>query len=157
MKLPRGIKIGIVAGICAVLTLAVPVIANPGSADDPLITQSYITSVVMPELEDYVKTEVKKQVSGGVSITAERFEVISLSAGEKIICENGTELILRMGSATIIATQKGGLADTTVGVDLANGTQMPSNHLLIVPVADGRGIMAQNDVLVMVKGGFDKQ
>ncbi len=157
MKLPKGIKIGIVAGLCAVLALAVPVVANPGSADDPLITKSYITSVVMPELEDYVKAEVKKQVSGGVSVTAERFEVISLSAGEKIICENGTELILRMGSATIIATQKGGLADTTAGVDLANGTQMPSNHLLIVPVADGRGIMAQNDVLVMVKGGYDKQ
>ncbi|MBQ2891019.1 MAG: hypothetical protein IJE44_05185 [Clostridia bacterium] len=157
MKLPRGIKIGIVAGLCAVMTLAVPVVANPGSADDPLITQSYITSVVMPELEDYVKAEVKKQVSGGVSVTAERFEVISLSAGEKIICENGTELILRMGSATIIATEKGGLADTTAGVDLPNGTQMPSNHLLIVPVADGRGIMAQNDVLVMVKGGYDKQ
>ncbi len=157
MKLPREIKIGIVAGICAVLTLAVPVVANPGSADDPLITQSYITSVVMPELEEYVEAEVKKQVSDGVSVTAERFEVISLSAGEKIICENGTELILRMGSATIIATQKGGLADTTAGVDLADGTQMPSNHLLIVPVADGRGIMAQNDVLVMVKGGFDKQ
>ncbi len=157
MKLPKEIKIGIVAGLCAVLTLAVPVVANPGSADDPLITKSYITSVVMPELEDYVKAEVKKQVSGGVSVTAERFEVISLSAGEKIICENGTELILRMGSATIIATQKGGLADTTAGVDLANGTQMPSNHLLIVPVADGRGIMAQNDVLVMVKGGYEKQ
>ena len=157
MKLPKGIKIGIVAGLCAVLILAVPVVANPGSADDPLITKSYITSVVMPELEDYVKAEVKKQVSGGVSVTAEHFEVISLSAGEKIICENGTELILRMGSATIIATQKGGLADTTAGVDLANGTQMPSNHLLIVPVADGRGVMAQNDVLVMVKGGYEKQ
>ena len=157
MKLPREIKIGVVAGLCAVLTLAVPVVANPGSADDPLITKSYITSVVMPELEDYVKAEVKKQVSGGVSVTAERFEVISLSAGEKIICENGTELILRMGSATIIATQKGGIADTTAGYDLPNGTQMPSNHLLIVPVADGRGIIAQNDVLVMVKGGFEKQ
>ncbi|MBR2916145.1 MAG: hypothetical protein IKC07_00905 [Clostridia bacterium] len=157
MKLRREIKIGIVAGLCAVFTLAVPVVANPGSADDPLITKSYITSTVMPELEEYIEDEVKKQVSGGVSVTAERFEVISLSAGEKIICENGTELILRMGSATIIATEKGGLADTTAGCDLANGTPMPSNHLLIVPVADGRGIVAQNDVLVMVKGDYEKQ
>ena len=157
MKISSGVKIGITAGLCAALTLAVPVIANPGSEADPLISKSYITSTVMPQLEDYIEEEVKKQVSGGVSVSAERFDVISLSAGEKIICENGTELILRMGSATIIATQKGGIADTTAGCDLADGTPMPSNHLLIVPVADGRGIVAHNDVLVMVKGGFKKQ
>ncbi len=157
MKIRREIKIGIVAGLCAVLTLAVPVVANPGSADDPLISQSYITSTVMPELKEYVKDEIKKQVSSGVSVSAEHFEVISLSAGEKIICENGTELILRMGNATIIATDKGGLADTTSGVDLPNGVSMPSNHLLIVPVNDGRGIVALNDVLVMVKGDYEKQ
>ena len=62
-----------------------------------------------------------------------------------------------MGSATVIATQKGGLADTTGGYDLANGTAMPSNHLLIVPVNDGRGISANNDVLVMVKGAYNIQ
>lgn len=157
MKIHNGIKIGIAAGICAVLSLALPVVANPGSEDDPLISQSYITSTVMPQLEEYIKQEVKKQTSGGGTTSPERFEVVSLSAGQKMICENGTELILRMGKATIIATEKGGLADTTSGIDLPNGTQMPSNHLLIIPVNDGRGIVAQNDVLVMVKGAYQVQ
>ena len=69
----------------------------------------------------------------------------------------GCELILRQGSANIIATTKGGLADTTVGGDLADGTAMPSNHLLIVPLDDGRGIQATSTVLVMVKGEYTIQ
>lgn len=154
MKIPYGIKIGISAGVCAVLCLALPVVANPGSADDPLISKSYITETVMPQIQEYVKEEIKNQMSSQGEHTADKFEVVSLKAGQKLMCENGTELILRMGSATVIATEKGGLADTTAGTDLANGTVMPSNHLLIVPVNDGRGITANNDVLVMVKGTY---
>ena len=157
MKIPNGLKIGMAAGVCAVLTMALPVVANPGSENDPLISKSYITDTVMPQLETYIKEEIKNQMSGAGEHTAERFEVVSLKAGQKLMCENGTELILRMGSATVIATAKGGLADTTAGCDLANGTEMPSNHLLIVPVNDGRGITANNDVLVMVKGAYTIQ
>jgi hypothetical protein len=155
MKMPKGIKIGITAGLCAVFVMALPVVANPGSESDPLVSQSYITDTVMPQLQEYIKDEVKKQMSGAGKHTAERFEVVSLKSGQKLMCENGTELILRMGSATVIATEKGGLADTTSGCDLANGTAMPSNHLLIVPVNDGRGITANNEVLVMVKGAYE--
>lgn len=150
MKIPKGIKIGVVAGVCAAVCVAVPVVANPGTEGDPLISQSYITSTLMPKIEEMIDEKVKD--GGG---EAERFEVISMSAGQTMLCENGTELILRMGSATIIATQKGGIADTTAGYDLPNGSAMPSNHLLIVPLDDGRGIIANNDVLVMVKGGYE--
>ena len=154
MKIPKSLKIGMAAGVCAVMTMALPVIANPGSESDPLISKSYITDTVMPQLETYIKEEIKNQMSGEGEHTTDRFEVVSLTAGQKLMCENGTELILRMGSATIIATAKGGLADTTAGCDLADKTPMPSNHLLIVPVNDGRGITANNDVLVMVKGAY---
>ncbi len=155
MKIPKGIKIGIAAGLCAVFSVALPVVANPGSESDPLISQSYITSTLMPQIEEMIKKEVSENGGGGGAV--ESFKVISMSAGQKMICESGTELILRMGSATIIATQKGGLADTTGGYDLPNGAAMPSNHLLIVPLDDGRGIEAHNDVLVMVKGGYEIQ
>lgn len=155
MKIPKGIKIGIAAGLCAVFSVALPVVANPGSESDPLISKSYITSTLMPQIEEMIEKAVSENGGGGTA--SESFKVISLSAGQKMICESGTELILRMGSATIIATQKGGLADTTGGYDLPNGAAMPSNHLLIVPLDDGRGIAANNDVLVMVKGGYEIQ
>ena len=112
---------------------AVYLYAEPGDSSDPIITLSYVEDVV------------KKEMS---------FQVVNMSKGDILIGEAGTELVLRMGSAEIIATQKGGLADLTTGVDLADGTDMPSNHHLVIPVDDGRGIEAKNTVIVMVKGDF---
>lgn len=153
MKIGNGLKTGITAGVCVALSLMTPIWAEPGSQDDPLISQSYINSTVIPQLREYIKEEVDNRTGA----EAQRFKVVSMSAGDKMICEDGTELILRMGSATIIATEKGGLADTTAGCDLPNGTPMPSNHLLIVPLSDGRGIVATSEVLVMVKGIYEIQ
>ncbi len=153
MKTPKGLKIGLVSGLCAALCLAVPVVANPGSESDPLISQSYIEKTLIPRIEEMIKKSASGV--GEASGDTERFEVISMTAGQKMLCKDGTELILRMGSANIIATEKGGLADTTGGYDLPNGAVMPSNHLLIVPLGDGRGISANNDVLVMVKGAYE--
>lgn len=111
----------------------VTMFADPGDSSDPIITLSYIESVLKGKLA---------------------FEVVNLKEGDKMVCENGTELILRMGSATINATEKGGLADVTGGLDLRDSEPMPSNHLLIVPVNDGRGITATSQVIVMVKGSY---
>ena len=91
---------------------------------------------------------------GTVTARPASFTVVNLNAGQSVIGEAGTEMILRMGSGKIIATQKGGLADTTSGYDLSNGTAAPSNHLLIVPVADGRGFKAETDSIIMIKGGY---
>ena len=154
MKLKKSIKIGIVAGACAALSVAFPVVANPGSESDPLVSQSYIEQVLVPQLEEYVQKEIEKIENSSTSSSAETFEIVELDKGDKLICENGTELILRMGTAKISATEKGGIADATYGADLPDGMEMPSNHLLIVPVNDGRGIKATSDVFVMVKGGY---
>ena len=83
------------------------------------------------------------------------FDVVNLTQGDTLIGGKGAEVILRMGSAKIIATEKGGLADVTDGVDLPDGTQMPSNHHLIIPVDDGRGLVAENQVIVLVKGDYE--
>ncbi len=134
------------------------VLAEPGGEDDPLITKSYVDDVLMPKIEKYVESAIAGLKTGnGTAGAAATFEVVEASAGQEIICSAGTELILRMGKATIIATEKGGIADTTAGFDLADGSDMPSNHLLIVPLADGRGIRANGDIIVMIKGGFNKK
>ena len=83
-------------------------------------------------------------------------EVISkyCKKGQRIIGIQGTEYILRMGSAKIIATQKGGIADATLGVDLPQNTPMPANHLLIVPFNDGRGVLMETDGILLIKGTY---
>lgn len=118
-------------------------LAAPGDEGDPIITLSYIEQVLIPSI-----TEKISKTSAPV------FEVVEVEAGKSVICEAGTELILRKGAASIIATQKGGLANVTQGVDLQNGAAVPANSLLIVPLSDGRGVSAQDDVILMVKGKY---
>ena len=111
----------------------VTMFASPGDNNDPIITLSYI--------EDILKGQLT-------------FQVVNLEKGSSLIGEAGTEIVLRMGTAEIIATEKGGLADLTAGIDLPDGTNMPANHNLVIPVSDGRGIKAQSKVIVMVKGDY---
>lgn len=153
MKKNKRFRFGIVTMVCFVLCMFTVVLAEPGTEDDPLISKSYIENQVIPRLEQFIESRISEIRSGG-SAAADTFKVVEAQSGQEIICSAGTELILRMGKATIIATEKGGIADTTAGYDLANGTAMPSNHLLIVPVGDGRGIRATENVIVMIKGGY---
>ena len=126
------------AVLALTLLLAVAVSATePGNAEDPLISKSYVDLTLVPYI-DRVST----------------FSVVNLSAGQIFIGNAGCEFILRMGNATILATEKGGICDVTVGGDWPNGSVCPANHNLIVPVGDGRGVKADTDIILMVKGTY---
>ena len=147
-----------VALLCCIFGIFSVVLAAPGAEDDPLISKSYIENNVIPQLKQYVESRLAESGAGNSNTqesgTAAKFSVVEATSGSEIICAAGTELILRMGSADIIATEKGGIADTTAGFDLGSGTAMPANHMLIVPVSDGRGIKAKTDIIVLIKGGY---
>ncbi len=155
MKNNKWVISGIVMVVCLTLVCGMVAFSEPGGTDDPVVTKSYIVDIVIPEIKAYIDERFGIAAAEGV-VTGRNnsFVVVEVEAGKTVLCEAGAELILRMGKATIIATEKGGLADTTSGYDLANGTAMPSNHQLIVPVADGRGFKAETDALVMIKGGY---
>ena len=101
----------------------------PGSEGDPLVTRAYVESRL-------------------------KMHVVELAPGQALKGFSGTEIILRGGQATIIDSELGGICDATAGIDLRGGEAVPSNHLLIVPRDDGRGIRAQSSVIVMVRGDF---
>ena len=141
--------------IAAVAILAVIggtiVLAEPGDTDDPVVTKSYIVDVVVPQLKAYVE----QKMSGGSSDSySEKFSVVNVNSGQTVVFDAGAEFILRKGSGTVIGSDQGGLADTTVGYDLGDGSALPANHLLIVPRDDGRGFSATSDVIVKIKGGY---
>ena len=82
---------------------------------------------------------------------------MDVKKGQMIKCGDGCEMILRMGSGTIVASAKGGISDVTKGYDIGQDEQMPANHLLIAPLGDGRGIKMTTDGKVMIKGTYTLQ
>ncbi len=102
---------------------------GPGTQMDPLVTRSYV--------DHYVA-----------------LQVVTVPPGQKLVAEEGTEIIVRAGKGTAIASANGGLADLTAGRDLKNGEVVALNHLLVVPRTDGRGLAAVTMVVALVRGGY---
>lgn len=114
------------------ISIALAATNQPGSELDPVVTKSYVDS----------RTS---------------YSPISLTAGQKLIGGEGTEIILRSGEATAIDNGANGVSDLTIGTDLMTGSQVGANHLLLVPRNDGRGITALTDIWVMVRGSYTIQ
>lgn len=82
------------------------------------------------------------------------FEVVRVPKGSIILGESGTEMVLRGGKATAIVSAMGGVLDATAGVDLWPDAPVAPNHMLVIPVGDGRGLAAQADMILIVKGRY---
>ena len=148
-------------------------IADPGSSSDPLISLSYFEDKIeslkdtlveeltetfskkFTDLEKDVDETLKEVSENGLSSSTE-FKLITLGENETIICEAGTEIIVRSGRSVVVTSENssGGISDITEGRDLPNGEQITNNHLLIIPKADGRGIKATISGAVMIKGNY---
>ncbi len=102
---------------------------EPGTESDPLVSKSYVDAKTM-------------------------YTPIQLTAGQRLVGSEGTEIILRSGIATAIDNGANGVSDITAGADLMTGTQVGLNHLLLVPRDDGRGITAVTDIWVMIRGDY---
>lgn len=148
-------KIISIITIIAIACTLLYAFATPGTNDDPLVSLSYITDTLIPEIHKYVDEKIANITSSGSSSDAsDTFNVVDVKQGQTVKAGKGCEMILRMGSGTIIASQSGGLSDVTQGYDLADGENMPANHLLICPLEDGRGIKVTKDGKIMIKGAY---
>ena len=137
--------------------------AVPGTAADPVVSKSYMDAQIdiLTTQISALQARVDKLEEGGGSTTpgtpaqpaeAPKFEVVKVDAGKSVIGAASTEIILRSGTAAAIAGASGGVSDLTEGVDLSTGTAVTKNHLLVIPVDDGRGIQCTSTCYVMIKG-----
>lgn len=151
-------RLGLIAlSILIVGTSAYASKGEPGSANDPLVTKSYIDSKLQ-ELETKLKLELASNQANTKPDTKNMtFEVVTVPKGSTIVGEQGTEIIVRSGSGQIVSGAGGGLQDMTDGVDALAGTNAKKYHLMIVPRDDGRGINATTELIVMVRGGYTIQ
>ena len=148
----KSLVVLIVAALCLAMSLGVAVYAaNAGSADDPVITKSYLDSVI---------DDIKNSVGSGSGSGGEYKVLEGLEAGTIVVGGASTEMILRSGSALayIPSSASGGISDLTSGSNLANGKAISANHLLLFPRDDGRALqVTKNNTYIMVKGEYSIQ
>lgn len=126
------IMVGLIAVGGTFLSRQVSAQTGPGTAEDPVVTKSYVDQFFVPK-------------------------IVELEAGQTIIGEAGTQFDLRVGTVYCLADPayaKGGLSDVTAGMDIGHMQPISLNHLLICPRSDGRGLFAQTSAIVMVWGVY---
>ncbi|MCF6465479.1 hypothetical protein [Clostridium sp. Cult2] len=142
----------LILGIVFIILGSTVVFSEPGSENDPLISLSYLEKRI-DQLKYYIDDKLSS-VEGNTNLSND-LEVVEILAGQSIIGERGTEIILRGGKAEILAGELGGLSDVTGGRDLKMGENVPANHLLIVPRDDDRGVYAITDSIYLVRGKYE--
>lgn len=122
---------------------------SPGSEDDPVVTKSYV--------DEKIRELKNAGTSSSGTETAAVFRVVEVEAGKKVLGGEGTEMILRGGEALALDNGVNGISDLTAGADLRKGTTVALNHLLLIPLDDGRGIEIKTKAWVMIKGDYTIQ
>jgi hypothetical protein len=123
---------------------------EPGSAADPLVSQSYLQAYVA------------QHAGSGGGEGGSSFTIVEVKPGETLQGVMGTELILRAGNAEAVGNSAGdGISNITLGKDMKNKEKLPLNQLLIVPRADGRGALVPSSsggsAIFMVRGQYSIQ
>jgi len=136
--------------------------STPGGPDDPLVSRSYVDLRIneLRQSANFGQVNMEIVVSEALAaITAfygdsmdATFTPVFVSAGRILLAGEGTEIILRSGTARAHVPGADGIVNVTTGIDVANGVNVAANNLLIVPREDGRGIFAVTDTWFIVKG-----
>ncbi|MDD2494955.1 MAG: hypothetical protein PHE29_07165 [Tissierellia bacterium] len=153
--------------IILLILLSSSILAEPGDSKDPIVLLSYLEDRLANFANTYKLDSIKSiqtkindlegKLSSGSEITSKssEFDIVQINDGQKIIAESGTEIILRSGEAFVIGSELGGISDVTEGVDIPADKKIKSNHFLLVPRSDGRGVYTNNSALFMVRGAYE--
>ncbi len=171
-KLPGGRWIVTMVGVAALFLLAgfmlgQVVVADsgivPGSEQDPLVTASWVeaklnafASALRAEIGG-VDRPLPSQPGEPVQIVepAPVYKVVVVEAGKKMLPGEGTEFILRSGLARAVVLIEGnGLTNLTTGRNLKHGDLIERDHLILSPRDDGRGIITETEVILLVKNKY---
>lgn len=153
--------------------------AIPGSDADPLVTLSFVEKKIEQikyyidstteglnnevlkysgslakyqeqlDLKDAEITDLKQKVESALT-----FKVVQLKKGQILLAGEGAEIIIRSGKTTAVYGKNGGLSDITSAKDLQKGEAIIVNHMLISSRNDGRGVKAEGEVFLIIKGGY---
>ena len=148
----------IVIILCAVLALAlgfsVFAATSYGSEDDPLITKSYLTKILLPQLQEDFQEELDAAVAEIERDGSGEFTVITLSKGQTVKCGVGCEVMLRIGSAEAMGDSAPAMVNTTTAESIFKGYKLEVNNLYLVTI-EGNGFKATSDnTKLLIKGDY---
>ena len=163
------------------LSISVAAAGTAGSSSDPLVTLSYLNEKFLPELmtkvdeklaarTDTASKELRAQVdadikqleekygsqtSGEGAGTADSFAVVTMTNGQVLYGAIGCEVMLRVGTASVVSPSSPGLIDSTGGTTLDNGAGLTKNHLYMMTISD-RGVKATAATTkLLVRGTYE--
>lgn len=159
-----------IAALAVVGVLSVGGVAlATGESTDPLISLSYLEETVVPALEheaisqaetaaaqaEYnLKVEMaqlKEDISGGQTNGASEFIVVTLYQGQSITLPQGSQGVLRTGTASF---QDGNLVNLSVGTSATAGAGMMMNHLYLA-TGSATIVATEATVKIMVSGEYE--
>ncbi|MUG47124.1 hypothetical protein [Paenibacillus woosongensis] len=142
---------------------------QPGTADDPVVTKSYVDQQIQQALkggssnsssQGSTDSSSSAQAGNTAASSSDEVKIVEVKPGQKLVAAAGAEFVVRAGKAVIYSEDQNGVADLTDGKDITNGGIVTNNHLLSFPRA-GRGIQHQegqtHPLTVMVRGGYSIQ
>ena len=166
-----------------ILSISVAAAGTAGSSSDPLVTLSYLNEKFLPELmtrvdeklaarTDTASKELRAQVDAdikrleekygsqtsneGASVgTVDSFAVVTMTNGQVLYGAIGCEVMLRVGTASVVSPSSPGLIDSTGGTTLDNGAGLTKNHLYMMTISD-RGVKATAATTkLLVRGTYE--
>lgn len=174
MKIAQKTAYMLIGGLSVLLISGISIasLGDAGTQTDPLVTKSYVekrlteiekkitdaasvqTTQQVATAKSQLETLIKASNTGGSSTAGSDFSLIQVKSGDVIVMGENAQFLMRAGLATAIAGQGGGLSDLTAGKDLKNGESLETNHLILIPKNDGRGIKMTYDGWLMIKGSY---
>lgn len=151
-----------------------------GGQSDPLVSLSYLNQTTLPAIISQIetkatqqqkdmtaqftadlakqKTEISQMVgsasgSGGGSTQA-TYAVVTLSQGQQLKMEVGCEVMLRVGTATVVSGTSPGLIDVATAGERNNGLGLEKNHLYMATIPDRSVKATAATVKVLVRGSY---
>ena len=150
-------------------------LATGGDEGDPLITLSYLNKVALPQViqqveekigsvqksmeddlaeqVDTYRAEMESIVNAGATDSG-TFVLVTMTKGQTMKLDLGSEVLLRVGTATVSCGENPALIDISNAGTLNKGSGLTKNHLYLANMTD-RVLTATTDtVKILVRGGY---
>ena len=153
------------AAVCVCLLFTAAYAAGAGSANDPLVTLSYLNNTFSQKVQTMVndtvdarKAEMEqalaKVLGQGGNGSGNVFTMVTLSKVQTLVGDVGCEVMLRIGTAVCGTSDSVGLIDTTSGSNLGSGGALAANHLYMVTISTRSVTATSNTVKVLARGPY---